>query len=58
LTRSDYADGVRKYLALILEATQKVDIDAISHSKILRFLIVYLIIPSTAKPFYRTGAGH
>ncbi len=33
LTRSDYADGVRKYLALILEATQKVDIDAISHSQ-------------------------
>ncbi len=33
LTRSDYADGVRKYLALILAATQKVDIDAISHSQ-------------------------
>jgi uncharacterized protein YaaN involved in tellurite resistance len=33
LTRSDYADGVRKYLALILEATQKVDIDAISQSQ-------------------------
>ncbi len=30
VTRSDYADGVRKYLGLILEATQKVDIDAIS----------------------------
>lgn len=32
VTRSDYADGVRKYLGLILEATQKVDIDAISNS--------------------------
>ncbi len=32
LTRSDYADGVRKYLALILEATQKVDIDAIGNT--------------------------
>jgi uncharacterized protein YaaN involved in tellurite resistance len=29
VTRSDYADGVRKYLGLILIDTQKVDVDAI-----------------------------
>lgn len=29
VTRTDYADGVKKYLALILQDTQKVDVDAI-----------------------------
>lgn len=29
ITRTDYADGVRKYLAIILEATQKVDFDSL-----------------------------
>ena len=29
ITRTDYADGVRSYLAKILEATQKVDLDSL-----------------------------
>ena len=33
VTRTDYADGVRKYLTLILAATQQVDIEAISQNK-------------------------
>ncbi len=33
ITKTDYADGVRKYLGYILAATQKVDIQAISSGK-------------------------
>ncbi|MCP5173684.1 MAG: toxic anion resistance protein [Moraxellaceae bacterium] len=33
ITKTDYADGVRKYLSYILAATQKVDIQAISSGK-------------------------
>ncbi len=33
ITRTDYADGVRNYLAKILEATQKVDLDSLRSNR-------------------------